>query len=55
MTLSSHFFFPFLALESQAFFIARLDQQLLTDSLSVMHPFWVSLWRAPMCFANEMG
>lgn len=52
--LSPLSFFFFQVSDSPAFFIACLDQQLLTDSLSVMHPFWVSLWRPPMCFANEM-
>lgn len=52
MTLPGLLFFQ--VSDRPAFFIARLDQQLLTDSLSVMHPFWVSLWRPPMCFANEM-
>ena len=51
MTLSSLFF---QVSDSPALFITRLDQQLLTDSLSVMHPFWVSLWSTAVCFANEI-
>lgn len=40
--------------DSPALFITPQDQQLLTDSLSVMHPCWVSLQSTTMCFANAM-
>lgn len=46
--------FFFQVSDSPALFITPLDQQLLTDSLSVMHPFWVSLWSTAVCFANEI-
>lgn len=51
MSLSSRFF---QLSDSQALFITPQDQQLLTDSLSVMHPCWVSLQSTTMCFANAI-